>query len=586
MTAFVPWQLEIHHIDVKASGDATLVIAREVAPLAGLAPRIRSALIDGGRREQAAALHAYIGQQIGAGNTLSVMIVTHYDMDHVNGITRLLLKANRYANTRIYDQGWPAAGLDNTYLRYIRAINGRNDNGQVLAAAGWGGRTRVTNRVLSGGAAPTMVGTAKVGPPAVPAAVATIDQAANWLLTLAAPAEILWAGVAGGVPVGAPTMRFIAANRYVRTVGGGIAGPIGGLGVDPRNEMSLAVEVTFGSFRYYVGGDIETAQENSIQTLLNNANNAAGRVLAMKTSHHGANTATSRAFAGRLRPEAAFISCGTSNQYDHPAQETINVLDGFLANPTGAAPVPAHAAVPPAPPNRPIDHYLTGYQDPFPLWPDPPEPRGHAGDAGLTAGDPGAFPIEAGHVRVIVSAAQSASDVRGGLYLGVQAAANAAATTGGVPGVMVAAAAATAAAAAAEAALSSGAAPAASAFLTSAGLAVAAVAAATAATAAINLPATGAETATAVTLAAMGAGAPGGPAAGAGAAAGTAVGGVGGPSLRDAVTAALTRAGLGEVAAGAAGVAAAALAAPAVGQFNVRYHHLDAVHNPQVITHV
>lgn len=43
------WQLEIHHIDVTGSGDATLIIAREVPPLIGLAPIVRSLLIDGGR---------------------------------------------------------------------------------------------------------------------------------------------------------------------------------------------------------------------------------------------------------------------------------------------------------------------------------------------------------------------------------------------------------------------------------------------------------------------------------------------------------------------------------------------------------
>jgi hypothetical protein len=161
----VAWRLAIHHIDVIGSGDATLIIAREVPPLIGAMAIIRSALIDGGRRQYSGGLHTYVGARLGPG---------------------------------------------------------------------------------------------------------------------------------------------------VQTAAGGIVGPIGGLGIDPRNEKSLAVEVTFGNFRYYVGGDIETAQENSIQLLLNNTGDAAGRVLAMKTSHHGANTATARGFVDQLRPSAAFISCGTA----------------------------------------------------------------------------------------------------------------------------------------------------------------------------------------------------------------------------------------------------------------------------------
>ena len=82
-----------------ATGDATLIIAREVPPMAG-APRVRSALVDGGRGQHAAALHAYLGAQLGAGNQLSVMISTHYDNDHLNGLTRLLLRPVRYDSTR------------------------------------------------------------------------------------------------------------------------------------------------------------------------------------------------------------------------------------------------------------------------------------------------------------------------------------------------------------------------------------------------------------------------------------------------------------------------------------------------------
>jgi hypothetical protein len=580
VSAGVPWQLEIHHIDVQMTGDATLVIAREVGVLG--VPRIRSILIDGGRATQVVPLDAYIAAQLGPGVQLSGIIVTHYQDDHVGGIMRLLKRTTtRYASVRIYDQGWPAGNFDDHYNRYYRAINGLGDDAGQIAAIYRANRVRVTYRVRSDPGIPNLGFLGLIGLPSVPAAGANINQAANWLLTGAAPAEILWDGVVGGVPVGAPTMRFIAANRYVRTAGGGITASIPGNGIDPENEKSLGVEVVFNNFRYYVAGDIESAQETAIGTLLNNANNAAGRVLAMKTSHHGSRTATARAFVDRLRPEAAFISCGTQNKHKHPAQQTINVLDGFVASATGANPAPPHAAVPPAPPNRPISHYLTGYQTPNrpPPLPQPP-PLSYAGDDGVTAGDPQTLPaVTPGHIVVTVTAAQSNVNVLGGLYLGVEAAASTAATTAGVVGVMGAGAAGAAAAAAAAAALSSGAATAASFFLVNAGLAPAVAlassgAAAAAATNAINNAATAAATATAVTNAAMGAGAAAAPSAGAGAAAGVVVGGIDGPTLQAVVVAAVTAAGAA-LAAPAAGLLAAGQAVGAGGQFSVTYTDLN-----------
>jgi hypothetical protein len=144
-------------------------------------------------------------------------------------------------------------------------------------------RVRVTYQVQADGAGtqPTTGFTTRIGPPAAPGVAGAVtlgpvNLPANWLLA-AGYEEMLWADFAGTVaypgagvaPAGAPTMRPIAANRYVRTNGGQTTGPILG-GADPKNAKCLGVEVRFGNFRYYVAGDIETPQENSIQQLLNN----------------------------------------------------------------------------------------------------------------------------------------------------------------------------------------------------------------------------------------------------------------------------------------------------------------------------
>jgi len=126
------WQLEIHHIDVRMTGDATLIIAREVNLALGVVPRVRSVLIDGGRATQSTALNAYLVGQLGGGGKLNIIIVTHYQDDHVGGITRLLKYPNqRYDSVCIYDQGWPAGGdaLEQNYINYVRAVNGLGTGG-------------------------------------------------------------------------------------------------------------------------------------------------------------------------------------------------------------------------------------------------------------------------------------------------------------------------------------------------------------------------------------------------------------------------------------------------------------------------
>jgi hypothetical protein len=572
------WRLEIHHIDVIGTGDATLIIAREVPPLIGAAPLIRSALIDGGRRLHWAALNAYITAQLGAAE-LDVMICTHYDDDHVGGLIDLLLQPGTYDNTFIYDQGWPAPGLANNYIAYVRAINGWNVAGPVGGVAGVAARTRVTARVRADGVAvPPLPGVlGALGPPAVPAgAPGTINRARSWLLNgAAAPAEILWNGAGVAAPAGAPTIRFIAANKFVTTPGG-VVGPIGGLGVDPKNEKSLAIELTFGNFRYYVGGDIETAQENQIQLELNPGDDAAGRLLAFKTSHHGANTATSRGFVDQLRPDAAFLSCGTGNAHFHPAQQTVNVLDGYPPFPA------AHPPVPPLPPNRPVDYYLTGYQLPG------PPPQTYGGDASMTAGDPNAVPPVRGHIVLTVSAAQSAAPVEGTHYFATQTAVNSALTAAAVAGAMGALAAAPVADAAAEAAMSFGPGGAAHDVIVQAGGPMAAALAADGAANAA-LPAGGPATvmATAVAAAALGAGAVAAHAAGAGAAAGAFYAGGTPAAVRWAVRAALIAAGLAAAPAGAAGLAAQAAMPATPSQFRVRLYDLLLMPAPgnTTITH-
>jgi hypothetical protein len=408
------WRLEIHHIGLNGTGDATLILAINDGVGPNQMAQVRSMLIDGGELGEHAFVNNYITATLAGllgGVPLDVMVVTHYDIDHFNGIRGLLNLGgawggpNIYDNVIIFDQGYSEGSTDVSYLLYINAINLR------------GARARVTERVY-GRAIP---------PPVPPPPAAGPWFAPNWLLN----DEIMWTNGAGaavtpaallgappGINANPPTVTCIAANQFVQ----GVAGRNGGMGTDLKNEHSLGFIVQFNNFRYYIAGDLETAQENQVQLLLNPANDLAGRVVAIKTSHHGGNTSTSRAFLDRLKPDAAFISCGNANHHSHPAQEVVNVLDGY---PWAAVPP---AAPPPPSPHRPISYYLTGYQA---IAPPPPLSYGDP-DVSRVAGDPTIFPRIPGHVVLTVSTAQSQSDQRGESYVGVREAARWAARGTGV----------------------------------------------------------------------------------------------------------------------------------------------------------
>ena len=93
----MPWALEIHQIDV-GQGESTLIVARENDNNALL--QARSMLIDGGHGDRAAIVHQYLQANIPVINgvqQLNTIVVTHFDIDHSNGIRDLLYADNCHA---------------------------------------------------------------------------------------------------------------------------------------------------------------------------------------------------------------------------------------------------------------------------------------------------------------------------------------------------------------------------------------------------------------------------------------------------------------------------------------------------------
>lgn len=303
------WSLAIHHIDV-GQGDSTLIVAEDNGVGPGHVAQSRVALVDAGPLTKGADVHSYITTTCNLAHVHAV-IATHYDVDHFNGL-RYVLNQNSavYDTARIFDQGEPGRITVKRQRNnaYVSHIDGRDQNytSWLDAIAHRGARNRITERVSCSGVDLLM----------------TLGgwHAPDWLLGQ----ELLWHG--GVPPVGAPTVECIAVNQFVDLPGANRGPHQSGMTVDPKNENSLALLVTFNNFRYYLGGDLESTQEAALGGLLNPTNTANDRVLAMKVSHHGSDRSSTQAFVNRLRPSAAFISCGINNVHQHPRPAVLNNL--------------------------------------------------------------------------------------------------------------------------------------------------------------------------------------------------------------------------------------------------------------------
>ncbi|MDP2934883.1 MAG: ComEC/Rec2 family competence protein [Dehalococcoidia bacterium] len=92
---------------------------------------------------------------------------------------------------------------------------------------------------------------------------------------------------------------------------------------DPNNN-SVVLRLEVGGFSALLPGDIE---EEAQQKLLAEQLGLESQVL--KVPHQGARNALSEGFLGRVNPQVAVISVGEKNPFGHPAQETIQKLQGI-----------------------------------------------------------------------------------------------------------------------------------------------------------------------------------------------------------------------------------------------------------------
>jgi competence protein ComEC len=90
--------------------------------------------------------------------------------------------------------------------------------------------------------------------------------------------------------------------------------------VDPSNNDSLVLHVTYGATSVMLEGDAEAPIE---QAMLSEPELAS---TLLKVGHHGSITSTRPEFLARVSPQYAVISCGLRNRYGHPRQEVLEEL--------------------------------------------------------------------------------------------------------------------------------------------------------------------------------------------------------------------------------------------------------------------
>jgi len=95
-----------------------------------------------------------------------------------------------------------------------------------------------------------------------------------------------------------------------------------------ENDMSIATLLTFGSFSYFNGGDIEASTEKKIAQL-----NLVKDVEVCKADHHGSETSSDSGFMSMLSPSILLISNGSDGRYNHPRQKTLNLYEAMKPTP-------------------------------------------------------------------------------------------------------------------------------------------------------------------------------------------------------------------------------------------------------------
>lgn len=100
------------------------------------------------------------------------------------------------------------------------------------------------------------------------------------------------------------------------------------------NNDSLVIMITYGKTKFLFTGDIEDDAQTRISNKYENDKDEAYKINLIKMPHHGSSSKKSDNGTGSLyrfirtfMPDYAIISVGEGNQYNHPNQETLDLLE-------------------------------------------------------------------------------------------------------------------------------------------------------------------------------------------------------------------------------------------------------------------
>lgn len=90
------------------------------------------------------------------------------------------------------------------------------------------------------------------------------------------------------------------------------------------NNTSVVIKVSHGDNSFLFTGDAEKKSENAIVF-------AGADVTAdvLKLGHHGSSTSTGETFLKKVKPKIAIISVGKDNDYGHPSDKTLELLNKY-----------------------------------------------------------------------------------------------------------------------------------------------------------------------------------------------------------------------------------------------------------------
>lgn len=91
------------------------------------------------------------------------------------------------------------------------------------------------------------------------------------------------------------------------------------------NNNSVVLRLDFKNFSCLFTGDIEKKREGQLLIKSRNSLN----VDILKVAHHGSSSSSSSLFVKSVKPKISIISCGEGNQYGHPHQETLTLLQNL-----------------------------------------------------------------------------------------------------------------------------------------------------------------------------------------------------------------------------------------------------------------